>query len=107
MSKRAINGAKLLDELCPGWDAIIDLETLDVYSHDKCILAQLGKSPLGDPLRNLFIDESPDRMMKSLLKHGLFCMDSRSGARMTDAWKKLITARRLNTPRQPAALSPS
>ena len=107
MSKRAIKGAKLLDELYPGWHAVIDLDTLDVYSHDQCIVAQLAKSPLGDPLRKRFVSEPPILLMQSMLDHGLFCVDSRSGARMTDAWKKLIMARRLNTPRQPLASPPS
>ncbi len=38
---RADKGAKLLDELAPGWADKVDLETLLITSTDRCIIGQL------------------------------------------------------------------
>ncbi len=38
--QRAANGAKLLDEIFPGWHAKIDVKILDINSGLNCILGQ-------------------------------------------------------------------
>lgn len=38
---RVARGAALLDEKHPGWDRLIDLETLDMTSGTRCVLGQL------------------------------------------------------------------
>ena len=39
--KRAIRGALLLDAKEPGWFRKVDLETLDIWSDDHCVLGQV------------------------------------------------------------------
>ena len=107
MNKRVLKGAKMLDEMHPGWHAIIDLDTLDVYSHDKCILAQLENSRFNKALEKTFKGVHHSRMMQTLFDHGFFVLGKNSSDQLTKSWKKLITARRLNTPHQHLASPPS
>lgn len=41
-SKRdlVLKGAALLDRVRPGWEKGVDVETLDIRSHNKCVLGQ-------------------------------------------------------------------
>lgn len=41
---RVAKGAALLDEKRPGWERLIDLETLDITSGADCVTAQLSGS---------------------------------------------------------------
>ena len=42
IKKRVARGAALLDEKRPGWEAMIDLSSLDISDPYKCILGQSG-----------------------------------------------------------------
>jgi len=39
---RASRGAAMLDQVLPGWEQYVDTKTLDLYSSQRCVLAQLA-----------------------------------------------------------------
>lgn len=48
VEERVENGAKLLDEECPGWFERIEVDDLDIKSYPYCVLGQLGKEETGE-----------------------------------------------------------
>lgn len=57
----ALNGAALLDRVCPGWYADIDLDVINMGDAENCILAQVfggtfytGMGAIGLPVSDAF-----------------------------------------------------
>jgi len=89
-------GAALLDELIPGWEDRIDVDTLDLASPYNCVLGQLHARPNGTEA------ERWRRYSRGLARLGLDA-GSRFGfnvwgrgryGRLTAAWRESIAARR-------------
>lgn len=84
-------GAALLDEKVPGWEAKIDLDTLDLYVPCKCVLGQLfgrGDSAYthGLHMLNLF-------GFKEEIAHGFEARSTGTYTSLTTRWRRVIRRR--------------
>ena len=91
-------GVTLLDEHTPGWDAKINLGTLDVSCYHGCVLGQLFGTYTGGQC-TLWFDEA-DKMGLSVF-HGFTApevlgdgIEEGNYAELTELWTEIIEARR-------------
>lgn len=91
---RAARGAVVLDEKVPGWDEKINLDTLNIYSINCCILSQLFGSYYPGELG--FSCYKPKEIEDCGFTYcgGSEDPDAEKMVEITAAWKRLILARR-------------
>lgn len=102
---RIAKGAALLDEKRPGWERLLDLDTLDIRSGDHCVTAQLsGVHSWWRGMEMLDLTEEDDG---TYISHGFNAEERHiNGVRVADEydqgavydtlntlWKALITTR--------------
>lgn len=89
-------GMKYLDGISPGWEKKIDLEELQMYSENKCILGQL----FGDAYKGFRNEDDPDYSdfygshvnFGPYMDHGFY--DGPCGeTELTKVWKEAILTR--------------
>lgn len=104
---RVAKGAALLDEKRPGWERLIDLDTLDVRSGYSCVTAQLsGNANWLAGMRQLGLTENnggtyiahgfnaEDYYAEEAEERGLKGYDQADAfATLNALWKDLITTR--------------
>lgn len=56
LSIRVTRGARLLDQQCPGWRKLIDIEKLSMRSVKRCIVGQLLLADLQHQLYTDYVD---------------------------------------------------
>lgn len=111
LDARVAKGAALLDEKDPGWLDVIDIDRLDVHSTVDCVAGQLfsaGTDPDGafcNTMYRLGLDTADGAtaygfQLRVWEVHwraeelGINATGAQIYAPLTDAWKRLITARR-------------
>ena len=95
IAERVAKGAAFLDEREPGWDARIDLDTLDLGSSHCCVLGQLHGG-FGAGLAATGLDDGDGRDIELgffWTDAHRFSLDDEPGA-LAAEWKRVITARR-------------
>jgi hypothetical protein len=89
---RVAKGVALLDEKRPGWERLIDLETLDIENGTSCVTAQLsGAASWGRGMSQLGLTLTP------YTGHGFRAEDEEGGdldlayATLNRLWREVIT----------------
>jgi hypothetical protein len=108
LDARVLKGARILDARYPGWELDVDLRALDVSDTQFCVAAQIVCHSDGDgaymgAMDQLGLDVDDDRMAHGFTlgtkEIGVFAHRLNDAERtevfapLTDAWKRLITAR--------------
>lgn len=108
ITERVARGAALLDEKLPGWVERIDLDKLNLFDDERCVIGQLFTyDPTSESEAfevgafDLFgLDYSFNANAPALIEHGF---SDRSDvelaifAELTAEWKRVILARRATT----------
>src|SRR5579859_4505816 len=94
----APKGAALLDERMPGWAAKVDLDTFQIMSTERCILAQVYDSDYWSGKNELFTEDELDvPTFDATYPPYAFGFDYYSGgaspASLDAEWRELVSER--------------
>ena len=87
-------GANWLDQVHPGWDEKVNLETLDINSCKDCVIGQLLGNYCGNSKLHVTVIESGSQLGFCTPSIEADDEDGEAMTALTLTWKELIEARR-------------